>query len=209
MDTPTNETEERGTADARSDGQDPRELSELIEDLSCANRRRRQDASHVIAQMAKSDPMALTGEIDALVDALYRPEAQTRWEVLDTLSELVGAGVEGLDKASDGAEASLFDEGTATVRLAAFRFLSCLGGTSPELSDEVWPLLDEAIQCYHGDPEYRDMLTSMLDFVRANISDATRDSLVDRITFDSTNGRGYIRTCSCDIIATAKGEVQA
>lgn len=204
MDTPTNETDERHDAEEQAGQDDPRELSELIDDLSCANRRTRQDASHAIAQMAKTDPQSVAGEVDALVDALYRPEAQTRWEVLDALTELAAAGVTGVEKAADGAESSLFDEGTATVRLAAFEFLARLGGTSPERSDEVWPLLDEAIQCYHGDPEYRDMLTSMLDFVRANISDQTRSALVERISFDSTNGRGYIRTCSTDIISAAK-----
>ena len=90
------------------------------------------------------------------------------------------------------------------MRLAAFRFLSRVGSISPERSDEVWPLMDEAIQCFHGDAEYRDMLSCMLDFVRGNISDETRSALEARIDFDANSGRGYIRTCSADILAASK-----
>ncbi|MCH3942378.1 MAG: hypothetical protein WAY93_06235 [Atopobiaceae bacterium] len=199
MDEETNETGARGAQDeaGRLDG--------LVEDLAGANRRRRQDSSHEIALVAHERPEELAGSIDGLVDALYRPEAQTRWEILSALTDLAAAGID-VSKAVDGAEASLFDEGSSTVRLASFRFLSQFGGSSPESSDQVWSLLDEAIQCFHGDPEYRDMLTCLLDLVRADISEATRTALVERITFDAENGRGYIRSCSNDIIKASKGE---
>ncbi len=183
----------------------PEVMAALVEALSGANRRRRQEASHTIALVAAQDVNLVRPYVDELIDALYRPEAQTRWEVLSTLSELalVDAGM--VEEAFDGAEASLFDEDSAIVRLAAFRFLIRLGASSPERSDKVWGIVDEAIQCYHGDPEYRDMLVALSEFGRGSISETTRDALLTRIGFDADNGRGYVRIMSAEIVANIKG----
>ena len=134
------------------------------------------------------------------MDALFRPEAQTRWEVLDALSAIAEKDPDSVTGAFDGAEASLFDDGSATVRLAAFVFLCRLGASSPERSDEVWPLIDEAIQCYHGDAEYRDMLAALLALAQGNASDATRKALAARVKFDSESGSGYIKSFSAEIV---------
>lgn len=183
----------------------PEVMAALVEALSGANRRRRQEASHTIALIAAQDVNRVRPYVDELIDALYRPEAQTRWEVLSTLSELalVDAGM--VEEAFDGAEASLFDEDSAIVRLAAFRFLIRLGASSPERSDKVWGIVDEAIQCYHGDPEYRDMLVALSEFSKGSISETTRDALLTRIGFDADNGRGYVRIMSAEIVANIKG----
>ena len=179
-------------------------VAELIEELAGPARRRRQDASHELGIIAKEHPEVLENSIDELIDALYRPEAQTRWEVLLALAELAGSYATKVAGAFDGAEASLFDEGSATVRLAAFGFLASYGATSPSRSDDAWPLLDEAIQCYHGDSEYRDMLGYLLIFVKGKISKESKTALVDRVTFDATSGRGYVQVCSAEIIEAAK-----
>ncbi len=179
-------------------------VAELIEELAGPARRRRQDASHELGIIAKEHPEVLENSIDELIDALYRPEAQTRWEVLLALAELAGSYATKVAGAFDGAEASLFDEGSATVRLAAFGFLASYGATSPARSDDAWPLLDEAIQCYHGDSEYRDMLGYLLIFVKGKISKESKTALVDRVTFDATSGRGYVQVCSAEIIEAAK-----
>lgn len=176
------------------------EVSGLVEELSGASRRRRQEVAHTLALVARSQPETLLPHVDALVDALFRPEAQTRWEVLDTLSSIAEKDPDSVTGAFDGAEASLFDDGSATVRLAAFVFLCRLGASSPERSDEVWPLIDEAIQCYHGDAEYRDMLTALLALAQGNASDATRKALAARVKFDSESGSGYIKSFSAEII---------
>lgn len=176
----------------------------LFEILSGDRRRQRQDASHQLAIIAHQDPTLLHGHTDELVDALYRPEAQTRWEVLDALSEVVAEKAGVLDGAYDGAETSLFDEGSSTVRLAAFRFLTRYGATSLERSDRVWGIIDEAIQCYHGDPDYRDMLGCLRDFARGDISVATRKALVTRVKFDADSGRGFLKSISEEIIDISK-----
>ena len=179
---------------------DDTQVSGLIEELSGASRRRRQEVAHQLAIAAKAHPQIMLPHVDALVDALYRPEAQTRWEVLDALSAVADVDADAVAEAYDGAEASLFDDGSATVRLAAFVFLCRLGASSPERSDQVWQLLDEAIQCYHGDAEYRDMLVALLGLARGDASEATKQALAARVRFDAESGSGYIKTFSAEIL---------
>ena len=124
----------------------------LVEELAGSSRRRRQEVAHKIATVAHTDASMVTPFVGSLMDALERPEAQTRWEVLDALTALVDEHAEEVAPAFEAAETALFDEDSAPVRLAGFVFLCRFGATSEERSDQVWPLLDEAIQCYHGDP---------------------------------------------------------
>ena len=180
----------------------------LLDQLGSANRRRRQEASHQLAIMAKYAPDVLIDHADALEEALFRPEAQTRWECLDALADLAEHDPAKVLGAFEGAEASLFDEDSAAVRLAAFRFIARVGATSPEHSDKAWPLLDEAIQCFHGDAEYRDMLEGLLAFAGGDISKKTAKELVSRVKFDAESGNGYIKQFSGDIVAVAKGKAK-
>ncbi len=186
------------------------ELDRLIDELSGAVRRTRQEASHTICAMLRENPKTAEGQearlAEALIDALFRPEAQTRWEALDALRELAAVSPELVDDAYEGAEASLFDENNSRVRIAAFCLLCRMAAASEEASDKVWPLLDEAIQCYHGDPGYRDMLLGLLELAEGKASDATKQALCERISFDAENGRGYVRERSTQIVAVIKGE---
>ena len=175
-------------------------LDELVGELEGASRRRRQDAAHRIALLAKADPEQVAPYVSELVDALERPEAQTRWEALGALAELAPTHADEVAAAFDGAEQALFDEGSAMVRLGAFVFLSRLAATSPARSDQVWPLLDEAVQCYHGDAEYRDMLAALLSMATGSLSDATKASLKARVSFDAERGSGYMKTYSSEIV---------
>ena len=94
---------------------------------------------------------------------------QTRWESLEVLTTLVPLASKSCDKALADAETALFDEENGFVRLAALRFLCKLGATAMR-SEKVWPLLDEAIQCYHGDYEYQDMLIALIGFSEGKIA---------------------------------------
>jgi hypothetical protein len=181
------------------------DIDALVESISGANRRRRQEAAHVIALEAKEAPETLLGHVDALVDALYRPEAKTRWEILSALTEIASIDADAVADAFDGAEASLFDEASSMVRLMAFLFLARLGSTSPERSDAAWPLLDEAVQCYHGDAEYHDMLKGLIGLASGNLSEATAKALEERVKFDAENGIGFIKSLSSEILQILKG----
>ncbi|WP_195920065.1 HEAT repeat domain-containing protein, partial [Collinsella aerofaciens] len=133
-------------------------VDRLVKELGCPTRRIRQFAARVLHLLAERDPQRVVPCVPALIEALDRPEAQTRWEALDALTALATTCPEQLGDAFEGAETALFDEISSTLRYAAFRLLCVWGATSVERSREAWPILDEAIQCYHGDLEYRDML---------------------------------------------------
>lgn len=175
-------------------------LTALIEDLSGASRRKRQLAAHVVALLAEREPDLLAPHMTQLIDALERPEAQTRWEILDACTLLVGEHAKEIGAAFPTAEEALFDEDSATLRLAAFRMLSAWGATERRRSEKVWPILDEAIQCYHGDLEYRDMLASLYDFATGKIDGHVAGELAGRLHFDAEHGKGaYLRTRSSEI----------
>lgn len=181
-----------------------KEIESFIESLSNSSRRRRQEAAHEIAEIAQTAPEAFEGRVEDLIDALYRPEAQTRWEILAALASLSESYGNEVIKAFDGAEASLFDDTSSTVRLAAFLFLTRYGATSQKHSDQAWPLLNEAIQCYHGDAEYYDMLVGTLNFAKGAVSKETKAALKERFAFDAENATGYIQKFSAEIVAAAQ-----
>ncbi|MBY4797480.1 hypothetical protein K6V98_03800 [Collinsella sp. AGMB00827] len=175
-------------------------FAEMIEELSGSSRRRRQNAAHLVALVAEAEPSALADHIPQLLDALERPEAQTRWEILDACSILVPDHAREIGAAFGPAEEALFDEVSAPLRLAAFRLLITWGSTERRRSEKVWPILDEAIQCYHGDLEYRDMLALLYTFATGKIDGRVAGELAGRLEFDAENGKGaYLRSRSSEI----------
>lgn len=178
----------------------PEILEGLIADLSGASRRARQNAAAVFAQISKTNPEVLVPYHDDFIDALKRPEAQTRWESLEVLTTLVPSASKSCEKALPDAETALFDEESGFVRLAAVRFLCKLGSTTELRSEKVWPLLDEAIQCYHGDYEYQDMLIALIGFSEGKISQKVKDGLKERMAFDAEKSKGALKRRSQQII---------
>ena len=179
---------------------DDAQAKEAIEKLTEAPRRDRQIAAAAIHQVAKAEPGLLVPYIPAMIDALNRPEAQTRWECLESLALLVDHDSRTCSKAIPEAEVALFDEESGPVRLAAMRFLCKLGSTTAARSEKVWPLIDEGIQCYHGDLEFNDMLTAITDFSTGKLSDDVKAALKERMTFDATNGKGSLQRRAQQII---------
>lgn len=172
---------------------DEKALAELVGVMAEGSRRERQQAAATISQVAKANPEAVVPHANALVDALNRPEAQTRWEALDALTELIPYESRTCDKAVVGAETALFDEDSGPVRLAAMRFLCHLGATTENRSEKVWPLVDEGIQCYHGDLEFQDMLLAVIDFSAGKLAPQVKKELAERMSFDATNGKGALK----------------
>lgn len=168
-------------------------IQSYIETLSSDNRRERQKAASVIAAMAKENPAKMSEFTGGILDALDRPEAQTRWEVLDALTELVPVDSRNCEKAIVGAENALFDEDSGPLRLAAMRFLCKLGATTEARSEKVWGLIDEGIQCYHGDLEFQDMLVAVIDFSAGKLAPSVAEELAARMKFDAENGKGTLK----------------
>lgn len=176
------------------------ELQQAIEQVASSSRRNRQKASRVISAVAKESPEVLVPHIPTLAEVLDFDEAQTRWEILDALTILVSFDSRACDKALEGAETALFDEDNGPVRLSALRFLCKLGSTTENRSEKVWPLLDEAIQCYHGDLEFQDMLAAVVDFSAGKISQNVKEQLGVRMAFDAANAKGWLRKRAAQII---------
>ncbi len=179
-------------------------LETLVAHLEGPSRRDRQSAASALAECARQDPERLVPSVSAFVDALNRPEAQTRWECLDVLTLLVPLDSRSCDKALPGAETALFDEDSGPVRLAAMRFLCKLGATTESRSDRAWPLIDEAIQCYHGDYEYQNMLSAVVEFSEGKLSSEVAAALAARVAFDAENGKGALKRKSQQIIDNLK-----
>ena len=175
-------------------------VAEVVGQLEDAPRRQRQVSAATLRQVAKTDPDTLVEFIPQLIDALNRPEAQTRWECLEALTLLVPLDSRTCSKAMPEAESALFDEESGPVRLAAMRFLCKLGSTTAARSDKAWPLIDEGIQCYHGDLEFNDMLAAINEFSMGKLSDETKEKLKERMSFDAANGKGSLQRKAQQII---------
>lgn len=196
-------TEER-EAFAQKAMNDEALLDELAEWVSGSSRAKRQKAASVIAIISNIDASVLFPYVDDISSGLTRPEAQTRWEVLHALDQMGKAGQRYPEEVIAAAEDALYDENNGIVREAAFRFFCGYGSASSENSEEVWPQIDEAIQCYHGNPEFADMLTQLLAFSEGNISLETSAALAQRMKFDSENASGTLRMRSEQILAAHK-----
>lgn len=168
-------------------------LAETIGALAGEDRRSRQVAASVVHEIALHDPAQLKAYAPELADALHRPESQTRWEVLGVFEKLVPVDARLVDKTLDGAETALHDEESGVVRLAAFRLLCAYGATTEKRSERVWPLIDEAIRCYHGDPEFLSMLSSVYRMVSGNAADEVKIAAAERMRFDAENAKGLLK----------------
>ena len=170
-------------------------LVSLVENLSSSSRMTRQSSASALSLVADKDASLLSSHISAFVDALNRPEAQTRWEVLDILTKLVAFDSRSCATAINGAEAALFDEGSGPLRLAAMRFLCKVGGTTELRSQKVWPL-----QCYHGDVEFLSMLNGVIEFAGGTLADNVRGELKERMSFDASNSKGLLQRRAQEIL---------
>lgn len=191
------------TATAEHAHTNARLLKSVVDALSGEDRRSRQVAASVVHEIATAEPVLLKPFAPQLADALHRPESQTRWEVLGTFEMLVPVDARLVDKALGGAETALHDEESGVVRLAAFRLLCTYGATTAHRSDRIWPLIDEAIRCYHGDPEFPQMLQSVFKMVSGNASDAVKLAAAERMAFDAENGKGLLKRRSASIVQCA------
>lgn len=167
-------------------------LAALIDLLTGDNRRHRQRAASAVSLLSADRPEVLQPYIPDLVSVLEVPESQTRWEVLEALTRLVPIDARACEKSLIGSEASLFDEDSGPARLAAMKFLCKIGATTENRSEKVWPLIDEAIQCYHGDLEFQDMLIAVVEFSEGKLSAEVKAQLGARMSFDAKNAKGAL-----------------
>lgn len=205
----TTDTERSFSADEQKDDvaaraiADPALLGQVVAALAGDDRRTRQFAASVVHQVACHDPQQLKSFAPELADALHRPESQTRWEILGTFEKLVDVDARLVDKALEGAEIALHDEESGVVRLAAFRMLTTYGSTTETRSKKVWPLIAEAIRCYHGDPEFPAMLGGVYKMVSAGAADEVKIAAAEIMAFDAENAKGALKRNAGRIVACA------
>lgn len=184
-------------------------IEQLAQDIAEAGRLRRQKAASTIALIAQQDASVLLPFADDIASGLTKPEAQTRWEVLHTLDYMGKAGQRYGEEVLAAAEDALYDEMNGVVREAAFHFFCGYGSASVENSEKVWTQIDEAIQCYHGNPEFKEMLTQLVAFAESDISLTTSSALAQRMKFDAESGSGTLRMRSEQIVNAHKKRVEA
>ncbi|WP_165246562.1 hypothetical protein [Adlercreutzia sp. ZJ141] len=169
------------------------DLGDTVAQLASESRRERQNAAIAMSEYAQVNPQALTPFASSLVAALDCREARTRWECFKALSALAAYDPSIGDDVFPAAEDALFEEGSGFVRLSALRFLCAYGATDVERSKRAWPLIEEAIQCYHGDAEFHDMLTAVAAFASGDLDDEVKEALAARVSFDAKNGKGSLK----------------
>lgn len=189
---------------------DPDILRTLVESLGDANRRIRQFSASAVRQVAQDEPGLLVNHIDSLADALFRPEAQTRWEILEALILLMSFEPQTAGAAFEGAQDALYDEESGAVRLAAFKYFAHLGAINMDWAQKVWPYLDETIQCYHGDNEFAEMLGALnTSFVEGLTDLQIAQALRERLAFDAEQGKGYIKRQAALIVDALNAKKEA
>lgn len=179
-------------------------VDQLAQMIAGSSRTRRQKAASTVALIADKDASVLLPYTEDIASGLTKQEAQTRWEVLHALDQMGKAGQRYDEDVLVAAEDALYDESNGSVRESAFHFFCGYGSASVENSEEVWPQIDEAIQCYHGNPEFSDMLTQLVAFAESDISFTTSAALAQRMKFDSENASGTLRMRSEQIVAAHK-----
>ncbi|MDP2400978.1 MAG: hypothetical protein Q8M66_03280 [Actinomycetota bacterium] len=160
--------------------------------LAGDDRMQRTLAARTVHAVALKKPEVLREFGAELADALDRPEAQTRWEILGTLEKMVAVDARVVDKSIVPATTALHDADSGVVRLAAFRMLCAYGATTAHRADKVWPLIDEAVRIYHGDPEFANMLSGVYRLVTGAASDEVKLAAAERMEFDAENTKGLI-----------------
>ncbi len=188
---------------AKRAAEDPAYFAKVLGALNGEDRAQRVRAARAIHELALHTPEILRPCGTELAEALEKPEAQTRWEILGALEQMVAVDARVCDKAIAAATAALHDEGSGVVRLAAFRMLATYGATTSHRSDRVWPLLDEAIRVYHGDSEFGNMLSGVHRLVLGAASDEVKVAAADRLEFDSEHTKGIIGKRAKRIVACA------
>ncbi|MBE0476533.1 MAG: hypothetical protein IBX62_05495 [Coriobacteriia bacterium] len=180
---------------------EPAAMRRLLEALSGPGRTERARAAEALHEVACREPQALKPYASELIDALERPEVQTRWEVLGGLEELARVDARLLDKAIAPATVSLHDAESGVVRVAAFRMLAAYGSTTARRAERIWPLLDEALRAYHGDPEYPGMLAGVVTLVEGAAPEAVRADAARTVEPETTHPRAAISRQAKRIVA--------
>jgi hypothetical protein len=173
----------------------------LVEALSSSSRLTREYSSQALCDIAHSNAELIEEFKDDFIDALHRPEAPTRYNSLEIIRCLSLKDMRLIDRAWDGVEECLYDEDSGTVRLEAFRLLTTYGETTPARSKKAWPLISDALRCYHGDPEFMTMLNEFITMLKGNVSEEVRQEACNQFQFNADNATGLFKRKAQEIVS--------
>jgi hypothetical protein len=205
-DTPTTQASdpaEEFAEEAQHAARNKKVMAKLVTRLSGDSKLDRARAAKLVHDTACIDAERLEPHVMQLVDSLSNPESQTRWEVLGALEEIARVKPMWLDPAVEPATHSLHDEDSSVVRLAAFRMLAYYGATSKRRGEKVWPLLDEALRCYHGDSEYPGMLNALAMLVEGRASETVKEEAGALVEPDASHPKAAIARGASRVFAIA------
>ncbi len=197
------ETAEGLSPEAQAALKSKKATGQLMARLSSDKKADRAAAAKTVHEVSCASPEAVQPHVDAMVAALEHSEPQTRWELLGALEEVACSSPKLLDKAVVPATACLHDTGSSVVRVAAFRMLAQYGGSSKRRAEQVWPLLDEALRCYHGDSEYPGMLAGLVLMVDGRAPDAVKQEAADLVEPDASHPRAAISRRARQVFSVA------
>ncbi len=182
-------TEENNTPQRRKLGEGVITIVDrLIDELAGPVRRTRQEAASTLAEMAREHADRLEPDVERVTEALSTPcTAPRRRRAGRRSMPCGGRHVPPGSWPRRPMRAPRPRCSTRTQSRALSTPSACSrawGASSPELSDKVWPLLDEAIQCFHGDLGTAICSTACLSLPGRIDADASKQALVERISFD-------------------------
>ncbi|MCL2491813.1 MAG: hypothetical protein FWE87_03595 [Coriobacteriia bacterium] len=176
----------------------------LVEALTNSSRLTREYASQALLDIEKSNPELIDEFKEEFIDALYRPEAPTRYNCLEIISILAHDDMRLVDRAWDPCEECLYDEESGAVRLAAFKVFTAYGASTCPRSRKAWFLISDALRCYHGDPEFISMLNEFIAMLKGNVDDTVKDGAIEQFTFNAENATGLLKRKAQEIVDLSK-----
>ena len=197
------ETAEELSPEAQAVLKSKKATNQLVSRLSSDKKSERTAAAKTVHEVSVASPESVQPHVDAMVAALDHAEPQTRWEILGALEEVARSSPKLLDKAVVPATACLHDTSSSVVRIAAFRMLAQYGGTSKRRAEQVWPLLDEALRCYHGDSEYPGMLAGLVLMVDGRAPAEVKQEAADLVEPDASHPRAAISRRARQVFSVA------
>lgn len=187
-------------------------MQQAIEGLSDAQRRVRQSASQYVLRQVRMNSEVVSEFLPEIVDALYRPETQTRKNMLEVLTvfiknkilvqtEVDSSTLKLLSEACDPAEEALFDELSPQVRLTAFRFFVQLCLLNDRMLEECWGVIRDALSCSYGESTYYDMLKALIPLCKRTLPAHVQEHIIDIVSYDAQGVRGKESLLSAQIMS--------
>jgi hypothetical protein len=173
-------------------GRDPLLLLSLVLDLYDPVPIVRSDAAASVRRTAVDLPASVLPYAGDVASALGCPERRTRWEALQALQALASHDARELVRLGEDVANTLYDSDSPAQRRLALAVLETLSRCSARAAALLWPLFDEALAFFRGEPEYPLVLASAVVFVEWGV-ECDVEALLDLATADALDRRARVR----------------